>query len=275
MNAQGDPVPTTHSTSLAKTLSFAGNTVAYLMQGQGPAVVIVHGIGGRKEDFAAVASALAPTFTVYSMDMVGFGQSSKDAPSISIGLQVEALRALLAHEKLTHVRLVGNSLGAWVVASFAAANPVSVDRLVLIDAAGLKVTLSGPPPVNFAPDNVAEMRNLLKTVLDSPFAHTEVFAAQALAAFKAGGEAQTLAKLFAGFASPDSKDRPLDDVLPKISSPTLVAWGANDRLFPAALADVVVAGVKGSRKVLIDRSSHFPQIDNPEALSAAIRAFLA
>lgn len=262
------------STPIAKTLTFDGNVVSYLVQGQGPAVVIVHGIGGRKEDFAAVASALAPKFTVLSMDMVGFGQSSKNAPTISIGLQVDALGALLAHERLSRAHLVGNSLGAWVVAGFAADHSAAVDRLVLIDAAGLKVTLSGPPPVNFAPDSVEEMSRLLSTVLDSPFAQTQAYAAQALEAFRASGEAQTLAKLFAGFASPASADRPLDELLPKISRPTLVAWGANDRLFPAALADVVVAGVPGSRKVLIERASHFPQVDNPEQLSAAIADFL-
>jgi len=253
---------------------FDGNTVAYLKQGRGPAVVIVHGIGGRKEDFKAVIAALSPSYTVYAIDMVGFGQSSKDAPRISIGLQVDAVRALMAREGIARAHLIGNSLGAWVTASVAAAYPAAVDKLVLIDAAGLKVTLSGPPPVNFAPQTVDEMHKLLATVLDAPFAQTPAFAEQALAGFKASGEAATLGKLFAGFGSPDSKDRPLDDVLPGVRAPTLVAWGANDRLFPPVLADIVAGGVKGSRKVLIEKASHFPQVDNPDALNAAILEFL-
>ncbi len=259
---------------VAASFPVDGHEVACLVQGSGPSVVIVHGIGGRKEDFLPVIGALAPHFTVYAIDMLGFGQSAKDLTGITIGLQVQAVQALLAGQDIAKAHLIGNSLGAWVVAAFAAAHPASVDRLVLIDAAGLKVTLSGPPPVNFAPDTVEEMHQLLATVLDSPFAQTHEFAAQALAGFKAGGEAATLAKLFAAFGAADNADRPLDDILPAITAPTLVAWGANDRLFPPALADVVAAGVPGSRKVLIPDASHFPQVDNPQALSRALLEFL-
>jgi pimeloyl-ACP methyl ester carboxylesterase len=137
----------------------------------------VHGIGGRKEDFLPVIDALAARFTVYAIDMVGFGHSSKDSASITTGLQVQAVRALLTQLGLARSRLIGNSLGAWVVAVMAALQPELADRLVLIDAAGLKVTLSGPPPVNFAPDTVQEMHVLLATVLDAPFAQTPEFAA--------------------------------------------------------------------------------------------------
>jgi hypothetical protein len=68
-----------------------------------------------------------------------------------------------------------------VVYALISPHPATVDRLVLIDAAGLKVTLAGPPPVNFAPDTAEEMHALLATVLDAPFAQTREFAAQALA----------------------------------------------------------------------------------------------
>lgn len=264
--------PTTSPASCSYEVD--GHPVAYLVAGSGPSVVIVHGIGGRKEDFVPVMQALAAHFTVYAIDMLGFGQSAKDLPTITIGLQVRAVQALLARQGIAKAHLIGNSLGAWVAAAFASAHPDRVDRLVLIDAAGLKVTLSGPPPVNFAPDTVDEMHALLATVLDAPFAQTREFAAQALAGFKAGGEAATLGKLFAAFGAPDNQDRPLDDILPTLTRPTLVIWGANDRLFPAALADVVVAGVKGSRKVLIPDASHFPQLDNPASLSAALLDFL-
>ena len=67
----------------------------------------------------------------------------------------------------------------------------------------------------------------------------------------------------------------LDDVLPDVKAKTLVVWGEKDGLFPAALADVVAGGVKGSRKVLIPNASHFPQVDDPKALADAILTFLA
>ena len=264
-------------TTPAQTLSvqLPEGTMSYLKQGRGPALIIVHGIGGRKEDWAGVAGKLAATHTVYAVDMIGFGASDKTQAQINITLQAEAVRSLMQREGINKAAIIGNSLGGWVAATLAVKHPELVERMVLVDAAGLKVTLSGPPPVNFAPDTVEEMQKLLTTVLESEFAHTREFAAQALAQFKASGEAVTLQKLFTGFASSSSPDRPLDDLLPQIKCPVLVVWGAEDHLFPAVLADVVAGRTPGAKKVLIAKASHFPQIDQPDAFVAAVVPFLA
>jgi pimeloyl-ACP methyl ester carboxylesterase len=256
------------------TFDALGQSVAYLKEGSGPALVIVHGLGGHKEDFKAVIQILSSHYTVYAFDMLGFGASSRTAPSVGPGAQADVIQALLEHEHLRKASVMGNSAGAWAAATFAAKYPGSINKLILSDAAGLKATLSGPPPVNFAPDTVADMQKLLQTVIASDFAHSTEFAAQALAQFKASGEAASLGKLFGDFSKPDNKDKVLDDVLPDVKAPTLVVWGAQDALFPPALADVVVGGVKGSHKELIPNSSHFPQIDNPKGLSAAVAKFL-
>ena len=145
----------------------------------------------------------------------------------------------------------------------------------MIDVAGLKVTLAGPPPVNFAPETVNEMAILLRTVIEAPAAHSLGQAQLALASFRASGAAASIGKLFAGFADPTSTDVPLDLLLPSLQAPTLVMWGQNDRLFPSALADVVVAGVAGASKLLIADAGHFAQIDNAPAVIAGLQAFLA
>lgn len=257
------------------TVASGGQSVACLKIGTGSPVVIVHGLGGHKEDFIPVMQGLARAHTVYAFDMIGFGESGRTSPTVTIGMQADAIRALVAAESLGALRLAGNSLGGWVAATYAARHPDQVERLALIDAAGLKVTFAGPPPVNFAPDTVEDMAKLLKTVIASPFAHSPDFAAQALAGFRAGGEAATLGKLFAGFQSGATGDRVLDDVLPEVKARSLVIWGAEDGLFPAALADMVVAGLPGSRKVLIPGASHFPQIDKPEELTKVLAEFFA
>lgn len=254
----------------------SGESVAVLSTGNGPAVIIVHGLGGHKEDFTGVMERLAARgLRVYAFDMLGFGASSRTAPSVSITSQSEVIAALMASAGIARAHVVGNSLGGWVAATFAARHPALTASLTMIDAAGLKITLSGPPPVNFAPDTVAEMQALLRTVIASPFAHTDEFAAGALAAFKANGEAATLGRLFTGFAAPDNTDLLLDDVLPKVTAPTLVVWGEQDGLFPVALADIVAGGVPGARKVTLPTASHFPQIDDPDGLAAAIGEFVA
>lgn len=147
------------------------------------------------------------------------------------------------------------------MAGFAAAHPERVDRLVPIDAASSKFTLSGPQPANFAPDTVEDQHTLLATALEARFAPPPAFAVWAPKEFRTSGEA----------ATPGNCSRPLDRRT--TGSSTLVAWVANDRLFAAALADVVLAGIPGSRKVLIPYASHFPQLDNPDALISALLAF--
>ncbi|RTL22945.1 MAG: alpha/beta fold hydrolase [Burkholderiales bacterium] len=269
---------TTPAAPVSASVDVAGQPMAYMKYGQGEPVLIVHGIGGHKEDWTGLVQALAPTRTAYAVDMIGFGASGKTAPAINITLQAEALKALMDQQGLKKASLVGNSLGAWVVVTFATRYPDRVERLVLSDAAGLKVTLSGPPPVNFAPETVDEMQKLLQTVLASPWAQGREFAEKALAGFKASGEKETLAKLFAGFADKGSADKPLDDLLPQVKAPTLVVWGAKDGLFPAPLADMVVGGLTGAAggasKVLIQNASHFPQLDNPAEFNAAVLQFL-
>ena len=241
-------------------------------------VFVVHGIGGRKEDWVPLIRALGAQRPAIAMDMIGFGGSDKSSPVINITQQARALRDLLDQQGARRAVLIGNSLGAWVVATMAAMSPDRVDKLILVDAAGLKVTLSGPPPVKFAPETVEEMQQLLQTVLTSPWAQSREFAEKALAGFKASGEAQTLDKLFAGFADKASPDRPLDDLLPLITAPTLVVWGEQDKLFPAALADVVVRGLTsapgGVRKVLVPGAGHFPQVDNAESFNKTVLQYL-
>ncbi|MCX7324747.1 MAG: alpha/beta hydrolase [Hyphomicrobiales bacterium] len=61
--------------------------------------------------------------------------------------------------------------------------------------------------------------------------------------------------------------------MPDIVAPTLVVWGAKDGLFPTVPADVVLAGLKDGRKVIMDDASHVPQIDSPKPLSALIGSF--
>ena len=255
------------------TATLNGQTVSFLKAGSGPALVIIHGLGGHKEDFKQVVQILSAHYTVYAPDMLGFGGSSRTAPSVGPNAQAASVKALLEHEHLTSAYIAGNSAGGWAAATFAQNYPAMTRKLVLIDPAGLKVTLSGPPPVNFAPNTVEEMHALIAATIASPFAQTAEFATKALAGFKTSGEAASLGKLFTDFQGPANTDKVLDDILPNVKAPTLVVWGEKDGLFPVALADVVVSETPGATKIIIPGASHFSQIDDPVALSKALSDF--
>jgi pimeloyl-ACP methyl ester carboxylesterase len=256
---------------MSHTLAIGSKTLAYTKTGQGPAVLIVHGIGGHKEDWAGLAQTLAPKHTVYAVDMLGFGGSSKTGDQITIDEQAAALVALMDEQGVKTADVVGNSVGGWVAATLAAGHPDRVRKLVLVDAAGFKAMFEGQPPVDFYPQDVAAMSKLLSYVRYAPETHNDAYAETALEASKATGDAQAAAAVGKGmFVSAR-----LEDVADKVAAPTLVIWGAEDKLFPPPVADLVSAHVKGSHKVLIPNASHFPQLDNPELFNRTVAEFLA
>jgi pimeloyl-ACP methyl ester carboxylesterase len=255
----------------AQVLTFGDQSLAYRVEGTGPAVVIVHGVGGHKEDWMGVSAALAGRHRVFTIDMLGFGESSKTADDLSMPVQARAIKALLDVNGIATADLVGNSVGGWVAATFASTYPSVVRRLVLIDAAGFRAMFEGTPPVNFDPGNVEEMQQLIDITVNSAVARTPGLAERALQAYIASGEKAIAATWGRSlFQSPR-----LEEVLPRIAAPTLVLWGADDRLFPSVLASVFAGQVAKASSQLIPSAGHFPQIDNPEATIAAIVGFLA
>jgi hypothetical protein len=161
--------------------------------------------------------ALSARHTVYAIDMVGFGGSVSDAPEITIATQAAAVLALLDAESVPWADLIGNSVGGWVATTFAAAYPDRVRRLALVDAAGFKAMFEGPSPVNFYPDNVADMQKLLRFVRHVAAAQSLAAAGRALAELKASLDAAAAERVFAGMFASER----LEDVADKISVPTL------------------------------------------------------
>jgi triacylglycerol lipase len=252
------------------TRNVSGNTLAYLKDGTGPAVVIVHGVGGHKEDWKAVVEQLGKSHTVYAIDMLGFGGSSRNAPELGMAAQADALKGLLDQEGITTADLIGNSVGGWVTATFAATDPDRVGKLVIVDPAGFEAMFQGEPPVNLFPDDVGQMEKLLSFVLHSDFAHTRAFAEQAFTAFTASGEKTIVPRLWPGLTNSPR----LETLLPKIKAPTLVIWGKEDKLFPVTLAPYITGLTPGATSVLIDNASHFAHIDQPAAFISAVSEFL-
>jgi triacylglycerol lipase len=254
----------------AGSVAMGDKSLAYLETGEGPAVVIIHGVGGHKEDWQGVAAALAGDHRVFAIDMLGFGQSSRTGDDLSMPVQAEAVKALLDQNGIDRADLVGNSVGGWVATTFASTYPDRINRLVIIDAAGFKAMFEGTPPVNFDPNDAAEMQRLIDITINSDVAKTPGLAERAFEAYVASGEkaiAATWGKSL--FAS-----RRLEELFPKVTAPTLVLWGADDRLFPSALAEVFAGQIAGAEVQLIPNAGHFPQIDNPDATIGAIAGFL-
>jgi triacylglycerol lipase len=202
--------------------------------------------------------------------MLGFGGSSRTCKDLKISTQAAAIKALLAKEGVKSTKLVGNSVGGWVTATFAATYPELTEKLVVIDPAGFEAMFQGEPPMNLFPDNVEQMKKLLSFVIHSDFAHTDEFAAKAFAGFTASGEKAIVPVLWPGLL----ESARLETVLPKIIAPTLVIWGKEDKLFPVALCPYLTSLTPGAKSVVIENASHFVQVDQPAAVISELKKFL-
>lgn len=257
--------------SQTQTIAVDGKSLAFVEGGSGPAVVIIHGVGGHKEDWKGVAEALAASHHVFAIDMLGFGQSSKSGDDLSMPVQAAAIKALLEKRGVATADIVGNWVGGWVATTFAATYPQSVRRLIIIDPAGFKAMFEGPPPVNFDPNSVEEMQKLIDITINGPVARTPGLAQRAYQTYVSSGEkaiSATWGKSL--YASPR-----LETLFPKVKAPTLVLWGVNDRLFPSALCSVFSAQIAHAVCQTLPDAGHFPQIDQPQATIDAIARFLS
>src|SRR5579871_648027 len=125
--AQGPP---------SKQVEVFGQKIQYVEIGSGPTVILLHGLGGDKTNWAYNAPVLAKNYHVFVLDQLGFGESDKPMINYRVGTLVDFLDGFCKKVGIAKATLVGNSLGGWTAAAFTLAHPDKVERLVLVDSAG-------------------------------------------------------------------------------------------------------------------------------------------
>src|SRR2546430_12118012 len=111
-----------------------GFTLHYVSAGRGPAVVLLHGLGGFAESWRRTVEALAPRYTVIAVDLPGFGRSAKPRARYSLGFFANALGGFLDGLGLGSASLGGHSLGGALAVAFSLTRPTQDERLALIGA---------------------------------------------------------------------------------------------------------------------------------------------
>lgn len=260
-----------------------GGRVRYVRAGQGPSVILLHGLASSIYTWKDVLPTLSRTHDVVAMDFPGFGGS--DIPRRpSRESHVAAVLGLMDRLGIAGASLVGNSMGGGVAVVTAASAPRRVERLVLLDAAGFNLAPERRPAIlrvvgssaGVALARLPFKRALTRLGLMQVFENDALVTRERVDEYAApllrpgATEALTTllqsadAEMAAGF----------EVVASKVEAPTLVLWGAQDRWIPASDADLFVRAIAGSRKVVLDRCGHVPQEEQPEAVSRLILEFL-
>lgn len=245
----------------------------YLESGAGAPLVLVHGLGSNAmQDWGRLVAPLGRSYHVYAPDLPGFGRSERPgAADYGVPMQVEAVRAFMSAVGVSSARVVGNSMGGWIVARLAGEHPELVERLVVVAAAGMRPDAAAPIPAEvLLPHDEEGVRRLVSAVRHKPPA-LPWFLARDILARRLREEwivRRTLESMRAG------RDW-LDGTLGRADMPVLIVWGKQDRLIPVAYAEALQAEFAHAELKLLDGCGHVPMADCPEAFDRELTAFLA
>jgi pimeloyl-ACP methyl ester carboxylesterase len=207
----------------------------------GTPLVLVHGLGARGEDWAAMIPSLAAKgFHVYVPDLLGYGRSPKPDVDYSISLQMQTVAQFMQAVHVPRADVGGWSMGGWVAMKLALDHPEMVNRLIIYDSAGTYFPATFGPEL-FTPNDVDGVKKLYGILSPRPYGLPN-FASEA-AVRKLQGNAWVLKRSMASMTN--GRDL-LDFRLHTISQPMLIVWGAQDELIPLSVGEAIHKGVPQS-----------------------------
>ncbi len=242
--------------------------VHYLEAGQGPVLILIHGLGGSADVWRADMSLLATNYRVIALDLPGYGKSDRPKADYSIQYQAGAVKAFIDALGADKVALAGSSAGGWIAALVALDIPDRVSHLILVDSAGLQREAS-LPALPLDPATREEQRALLLALFADKARVTE-----SLVDEQWDYRRDIRPTVEAALESLKTSAPFLDDRLKDIRVPTLIIWGKQDALVPPKAAEQLSGGIRGSKLVMIDDAGHLPQVEQPKAFARAVKRFV-
>jgi pimeloyl-ACP methyl ester carboxylesterase len=222
--------------------------------GEGPPVLLLHGLAASARWWTRVVPALSASHRVHAIDLPSFGESGRGV-RFHLDRVPDQLIALMEEAGIERASIVGHSMGGLIAARLAADHPERVDRLLLVDAGFLRLDPSWLHKVTGPIRAVRFTRPpLAKLLMEDLMRVGGVRLAEA-----------TLQLLRTDWV----------DALALIEAPTLVIWGEGDTICPWVIGDAIVARVAGARMVVIPDCGHNPMWERPEAFLEAAAPFLA
>jgi len=249
-----------------------GRRMHYEVQGpaSGPAVVLVHGLGGRAEDWLSLSRFLVKAgFRVYTPDLIGYGRSEKPADfSYAVHDEAEQVVAFLDVMGLRQVDLGGWSMGGGIAQHVAGKHPERVRRLILFDSIGIWEK----PDWNvglFTPTSPAELDQLDALLMPNP-PQVPGFIAQDILRISKNRAWVIHRATDSMLTGQDATD----NLLPQLKMPVLIVWGAKDRIIPLSIGEKMQALVPHSRLAVFPGCGHLAPGQCADRIAPTVVDFL-
>jgi pimeloyl-ACP methyl ester carboxylesterase len=267
-----------------------GHRVIYRIAGEGPPVVLIHGMVNSSRHWESVALRLAEDHTVIAPDLLGHGDSAAVRGDYSLGAHAASIRDLLAAIGVDRATLVGHSLGGGVAMQFFYQFPQRTERLVLISSGGLGREVSPLLRGAALPGAAALLWLAAHPRLVSALEQTgERLQARGS---RRGVYLQAIVRALGPLGQPGARKaflhtlRSVIDVHgQRVSArdrlyllapvPTLIVWGERDNTIRPSHGWEAHQAIPGSRFESLPGAAHFPHLEDPDGLSRVLRDFLA
>ena len=266
-----------------------GREVALVVGGEGPTLLLIHGIGGDWRTWEPVLDGLARQHHVVAVDLPGHGGSAKGAGDYSLGALACALRDVGGVLGLERATVIGHSLGGGIAMQFAYQFPERCERLVLVSSGGLG------PDVGLVLRVATLPGSELFLSLTAPTARSLINLAASTGRalrIRATAGAEHYARAFAALAEPDTRAAFLGTLRGVVGTrgqlvdardrlylaqhmPTLIVWGERDAVLPVDHGHAAQEAMPGSRLEIFDDTGHLPQLDDPRRFVDVVEDFIA
>jgi len=273
----------------SEEIALHGHRVRFHRAGDGPLLVLLHGIASTADTWSPVVEALAARHTVIAPDLLGHGDSAKPRGDYSLGAYASGVRDLIAALGYDRATVAGHSLGGGIAMQFAYQFPERVERLVLISSGGLgrevhlilrAATLPGSELV-LALLGGAWLR-ATGGALAGALARVGLKKGEDLAGVTGGIGSLADAGARGAFvhtarAAIDARGQRVsatDRLYLAADLPTLIVWGERDPIIPVAHGRDAHAAMPGSRLEVFAGAGHFPHRDAPARFVSILEDFV-
>ncbi|KAA3645849.1 MAG: alpha/beta fold hydrolase [Chloroflexi bacterium] len=271
-----------------KFINVSDHRVRYWDVGQGPPVLLLHGVGCMVEVWYRNIPALAKKHRVIALDFLGHGYSSKPKKFMGLGMVGEFLQSFFQEIGVNEkVSLIGNSLGGGISLTFALQRPEMVNRLVLVSSGGLgrdipillRLVSNLPIPLVWLPP---APRRLLRFFLDNAVYTSEVITDEMFEAFQdLYKDMETRLSLMRILnyliglhgANPAMVD-PILENIDSLDMPILLTWGEQDVVLPVRHGHWAVEALPNAQLQVFNPGGHMTFMEYPDEWNEIVLEFL-
>ena len=269
-----------------KAISVDGHQLVYTVTGDGPPIILLHGFGAQGWMWEYQQEALAKHFTVYTLDLLGYGYSDRPDIAYTPDAFIDSVKGFMSELDIARATLIGHSLGAGVAMGMALNYPRLTDKLVLIggfpqgvsEKAALmayRVFLRFEPVVLLRIGFHLSGKGLLRATLEQLVVDKLLITDDVLdRAYRFRAFAGSAHALFSTRNNIPRWEEHYAPRITEIATPTLIMWGTDDPLFPLAVGEELHQQIPKSVFQAIEDAGHLTMWEKPEETNSAILEFL-